>query len=205
MLNKLISILDEINNFPIKTKDVADIIIGLGYQDEIYFVPYSADNEKLRGGFYRYIDRRKVYGEPVWVANVYYSNTIGLNMQRLVCCKELVHLCTSKQFRTVTHEQVNSLIPELSSLIRSHMNGDEYESGNHSMSDYHAVYLAVAILFPKIARCLAKKEYECGNLTYNDISKLFHIPEGCVKLAFDPNFDGYVEHLVQTLSGFFNI
>ena len=100
MLNRLIEEFENRVDLPIDLAEIAQAITELGFSDEIKFQEVDADSAQLRGAFYQYYYHRAAYALPTWVTCIFYNKEEPAEMQRVICCKELMHIFDSKMEKT---------------------------------------------------------------------------------------------------------
>ena len=92
-LQKLVEIFSCRTDIPVKIDDIVNQIKELGIQDEVTYIGVDFDIGVLRGQFVRLsTERNGVYADPIYRAEIYYAKNQSKDWQRLVICKELVHL-----------------------------------------------------------------------------------------------------------------
>ena len=158
---------------PIEIPDIRDAILKLGYQDEITFVAGAdIDPGKLRGVYYQFTKRNGVYGDPQLCTLIVYSGKLGLDWQRLVCAKELIHVMDGAEEKTETSEELEGLIEKLIGPLSTEDFGlADLMAGKDKL----AVYQALAVLFPDAAREDALKKIANGG-TLEDVAQQASVP-----------------------------
>lgn len=95
----IIEAVADIETLPVEIEHVRRIIIEQGCQDDIIVQggrnvhPDPEAEPILRGLLYRYTEGNGPDQPATRVCQVIYDCTLSLPWQRLVCCKELVHIC----------------------------------------------------------------------------------------------------------------
>jgi hypothetical protein len=157
---------------PIEIDQVIDQLRIMGVEAEIYYWAADINKDILRGQITHW-DYPDNNGTLHPVVDIDYSKHLSIDWQRLVICKELLHILDIDAARVNTPEKVKHLInrivlpPELS---------ESAKDGLCVISDKFAVYQSVAILFPNAARKLLKPDFDAQRLTINDISRLLCMP-----------------------------
>jgi hypothetical protein len=159
-------------------KDVIVALREMGVTDEIYpFWDIHLDVGTLQG----YCHREEI---PNGDGSFYFMTTIGfakngLEMERLVVCKELLHTLDPKKCRVSTAEKVYSLIAKLA------LRGDLMDpfSDDDDQADRVAVLESLSILFPMAARNELLPFYKSEEITLAQISELAELPPSYVKVA----------------------
>lgn len=151
----------------------------LGVRDEIYFfADPKLDHTILRGKITSWSYPTGVAGRTNFVADITYADQQPNDWQRLVCCKEMMHIFDPIETRGGKAEDVDRLVDK---IILPRELQDPFSDGLHALTDRVAVYYATAILFPLAARETLMQAYEAGNLSLEDIAELMEIP---LKYAF---------------------
>jgi len=108
MLARIIERLSTIDKLPVEVTDVRDVIIGSGIQDKIIFCPDNKmDCRKLLGAYYQYTTRPTIYGDPQFVSLIVFSSNQDVDWQRMICCKEMVHILDDEAEKTNTVEELD--------------------------------------------------------------------------------------------------
>ena len=192
MLKKIIEGTSNIDSMPIEVSDVVNIITENGHQDKIILVPENTDPKQLLGVYYQYTTREKVYGEPDFTTLIIFSCNVSVEWQRVICCKELVHICEKNFEQTNTQEEMLGLLEGLTGPLSTENYGiADLMAGN----DRLAVYQALGILFPEAARVQAVKAINSGSKTASDIAKWTCLPLPLVELALLPDWPELFEKI----------
>jgi len=88
---------------------------------------------------------------PRRCADITYAAQIPHEWQRLVCCKELLHLLDPIETRVSRPEEIDKLVEKI--ILPSDLQ-DPFTDGIHALTDRVAVTYAAAILFPLGARAI---------------------------------------------------
>ncbi|HEY5047412.1 MAG TPA: hypothetical protein VII49_05275 [Rhizomicrobium sp.] len=161
---------------PVDVNDVVQELTKRGVKDEIYFWPADLDGEKLRGQLvqteeWEYPEDMK--GNCKYCADIYFDRTMSDDWQRLVCCKELLHILDPEGCRVSTSDEVKRLFEKIS--LPEDMQ-DPLNDGHAANVDRLAIFQAVAILFPYATRELLMPKFQAGNLTIIDIARIVDLP-----------------------------
>jgi hypothetical protein len=171
---------EQTRELPIEIPEIRDVVLGMGFQDSITFVPCGKmDPAKLRGAFYQYTTHAGVYVAPHFRTLIVYSRQLSKDWQRLVCAKELIHVLDGKAEKTKTEDEVQGLIDKIIGPLSTE---DFGLADIMAAKDKLAVYQALAVLFPDAARAdaLAKK---AEGKTPEEIAKQASVPLRFVKLV----------------------
>ncbi|WP_439543273.1 hypothetical protein [Hyphomicrobium sp.] len=125
LFKKLISEFADRSEVPVEIDEIRDAIVKLGMQDEIVFIGNDVDPGQIWGAIYQYTKAIAVYSPPEFHTIIGYNTRLPIPWQRVVCCKELVHLFDRKEERTNTPEHVK----ELAEKILGPMSSDEFGLG----------------------------------------------------------------------------
>ncbi len=166
----------------------------LGVRDEIYFfADPKLDHTILRGKITYWSYPTGVGGRTNFVADITYAEQQPNDWQRLVCCKEMMHIFDPTETRGGKAEDVDRLVDK---IILADELQDPFSDGIHALTDRVAVYYATAILFPLAAREALMPAYQAGTLTLEVIAEQMEIP---LKYAFMVMSEGWPEvHAMMT-------
>ena len=144
---------------PVEIDSIIDHLRQHGVDDEIYYFPsdiweYPANPD---GKINRCVD-------------IYFDKSLPIEWQRVVCCKEIVHILDPESKRIATPADVAHLIDRIALPI------DPIIDGESVINDKFAVWQAIAIMFPMSCRELLKPALDENKLTYNDIAKITCLP-----------------------------
>lgn len=160
------------DRLPIDVQEVVDAITARGIKDEIYyFWDHNLDATVLRG-YIKHDEYPQPDGTSRFVAEITYGK-LGDEWERLVCCKELLHLVDPIENRAANAEAVERLVEKI--VLPPDM-VDPFSDGVHANSDRLAIIHAVAVLFPLAARNILLPAYTEKKLTPADISDLAELP-----------------------------
>lgn len=170
---------------PVDVNDVKAALIEMGVRDVIWFWAVDIDAEVLRGQLVHWLQK----GEPAstgafkGVADIYYAESLSRDWQRLVCCKELLHIIDPESALAATPEVVMRLTEKIS-LPPDLQNG--VKDGMPALTDRVALLQATAVLFPWASRELFRKD---GKLSTHQIAKLMDLPERYVAAVMDDDWE----------------
>lgn len=171
---KLIREFDSIETLPVDVDQVVDYLRREQIKDEINFVGVDINVEILRGKINHYVIPGIGYGEPTFCADIFFDRRQPDEWQRLVCCKELLHLLDSEGTKCATAPQIEH---QISRMILPNEFQDIVADGVTVITDKIATYFAVAVLFPFAARQILMEPYRSGKLTLADVARMADIPE----------------------------
>lgn len=175
---------------PVDVNDVLAELRARGIEDNIYFCPVSLNPEVLRGMIEHYEEQvEDANGKKKWVGavDISYHKDDDPAWQRLVCCKELLHVLDPDFCRTLTPEDVDELTKR---LALSPEFQDPIEDDHKTLTDRIATFMAVAVLFPLAAREHFVAARAAGKITDAEIAKLTDLPQRYIALAMS---DGWVK------------
>lgn len=172
---------DPIRELPVEIPAIRDMVLTMGFQDSIVFVPCKKmDPTKLRGAFYQFTTHPGVYTAPNFCTLIVYSAKLSKDWQRLVCAKELIHVLDGEAEKTKTEAEVQGLIDKIIGPLSTE---DFGLADIMAAKDKLAVYQAAAVLFPDAARTDALAQIKAGNKTEEQIAKQASVPLQFVKLV----------------------
>lgn len=172
-LSKLIDCFAHVSELPIEIPEVRDAIVKLNYQDDITFVPKPIDPTKLRGVIAQYTWRSVPYGEPQLCTVIVYSELLPLDWQRVVCGKELIHVMDARVEHTRSADEINNLIVKLLGPLSTE---DFGFADLIAAKDKFALYQALPVLFPDVAREKALAKLTAQEKTMQEIAAWASLP-----------------------------
>jgi len=194
-LIKLIEHFENRTDLPIEVSEVRDEIIAMGIQDEIVIVGKSADPKLIWGAFNRYTKKNCVYSPPELVTVVAYNSNLATSLQRVVCCKELVHIFDREEEQTETIAEVETL---LAKLIPGSTETDDFNLVDIKvLKDQIALYQSLPLLFPKAAREAALRALNEGRHTAETIAARVAMPLSLVKLVLSEEWPGICDDFLD--------
>lgn len=111
---------------------------------------------------------------------VIYSKKLEPAWQRLVCCKELIHVLDADPVRTTSKEEVLHLVEKISSKMPINPNSP---NSLIAFVDKIAEWQAVSILFPYGLWEQVYPEFKEGKVTVKQIAEWLEIPESYVHVT----------------------
>jgi hypothetical protein len=157
---------------PVEVDDVIKEIVSRGIKDEVYYFWDHNLNPKVLMGYIKHDEYPTGGGKSKLVAEITYAK-LGHEMERLVCCKELLHLLDPIDCRATQKDEVEKLIEK---IILPPELVDPFTDGIHASTDRIAIIHAVAVLFPLAAQNILLPKYAEKNLHLPTlpISQNFH-------------------------------
>lgn len=149
--------------------------LKLGVKDQVYFWPDPKLNPEIMRGEIEHweYDEWSMRTEPVRVADITYSQQMPHDWQRLVCCKELLHILDPVHTRVTKPEEIEKLVEKI--VLPSDLQ-DVFNDGIHALTDRVAITYAAAVLFPLAARQILLDRYSEGKLKIAEIAKIAELP-----------------------------
>ncbi|MDE0275572.1 MAG: hypothetical protein OYH76_06725 [Defluviicoccus sp.] len=194
MIAPLIDALAPTERLPVEVSDVADAIIRIGNQDRVEFYGVDRDPAVFLGTFARYRRRPKVYGEPEFVSQVIYNRNLSIAWQRVVACKELVHIFDPEGEWTNTPDQVSGL---MRNLLDSPEDGGDAALLGMAAADQLALFPAAGLLFPEAARTHALEAMAAGSATIDDVVRWARMPAGIVQTVLSENWPAVLRSIIE--------
>lgn len=186
MLKELIERFKDHTELPIEVEEIAAEIKALGFQDEVHFYDVGADPAQIRGAFYQFTHRPGLYAEPLLVTLVPYNANDPLEWQRVVCCKEMMHIFDSDLERTDTEEEV----PEFLDKLLGPLSTDDFGVADFmAAKDKVALYQSLPLLLPKAALQIARQAVREGEKTADEVAEWARIPVILVRMMLEDEWD----------------
>jgi hypothetical protein len=175
--------------------EVIPALRSLGVADEIYcFWDHNLDPKVLRG-YVKHDTYPQPDGSSHSVIEVLYGK-MGHEWERLVCCKELLHILDPDPIRCAKPEDVDRLIDKI--ILPPDLVDPVTDIGTlQAATDRLAVLQAVAILFPLAARKVLLPKYAEGRLTLADIEDLAEVPVRYVAMVMSAEWEEIHELLLD--------
>jgi hypothetical protein len=184
-IGKLIEFFSTFRVLPVEVEIVAEQIVeSYKVADDIVFVPVNVDPGDLKGIHYRYFCRDKDE-KIISRILIVFSERLALDEQRIVCCKELIHVMDEHFIQTDTADKVLSLADALLGPPPKQATG---LSDLAAISDRLAIYQALSILIPEEMREELLEQHRSGVVSSRQIAHEFVIPEEYVDMVMRPNW-----------------
>ncbi|MGA8169563.1 MAG: hypothetical protein WB816_01805 [Methylocystis sp.] len=181
MLEKIIAEFSEVSELPIEITEVRQAILRNGVQDRIVFCPDEAmDQTKLIGAYYQYTRRDGLYGDTELVSIIVFCSKLEVSWQRMICCKEMVHILDDDAEKTDTLEELDGLLTRLLGPLST---GDFNIFDIMATKDRLALYQAIPLLFPMTARNNAVEKLKRGECSVADIAEAAVMPKQLIEIA----------------------
>lgn len=186
MLRKLTKAFQDRVELPIEIDEIRDEIVKLGIQDKIIFSPESLDTGILKGAFYQWYESPAPYADADWVTLIVYPEAESIEMQRVICAKELIHVCDKQVVKTNTPELLNSLAKKVLGPFES---PESSRADAMAAIDKLAQYQGLDLLLPKAARALAREKIKLGQTTVAEIADIAVIPVTHAELVLEDSWE----------------
>ena len=194
MVAHIIEAISQTTKMPVEVSDVAEIMVRNGIQDEIEFYGVERDPAVFLGTFCRYSRHDVPYGEPQFVSQVIYNSNLPLAWQRVVACKELVHVFDPESEWTNAPDQVTAL---MESLLDSSEAVSDASILGMAVADQFAIVPAAGALFPDAARTIALQEIEGNSATVDDVAKWAVLPKNLVQTVLKENWPRVLSSVIN--------
>ena len=158
---------------PVDVNDVLAVLRNAGHADNVAFIGADLDPDILQGAIKIWHARPTPYGDPERMVNIYYHRGHSKDWQRMVSCKELLHLIDPEWAWTGDADAINKLADEIG--LPPEMQ-DPFKQDAKTNVDRVAELRAAALLLPIEARNVMLPYYEDGKLSIADIARQADIP-----------------------------
>lgn len=181
---------------PIEIEEICKALVEMGYQDDIRVVGEEMDTNQLLGAYFQFTEPAGgLYSEPRMVSLIVYpSNIDDPTLQRMICAKELVHVCDAHVSRTSEPNDIMELAHVLSG--RSSL-GDEPRMTMKVAADMLAQQKGLMLLFPKAARVIARQKLAEEQTTLDDLADRLQLPVATVDDMIDESWDKIADALTH--------
>lgn len=194
MVAHIIEAVSQTTKMPVEVSDVAGIMVQNGIQDEIEFYGVERDPAVFLGTFRRYCRHDVPYGEPQFVSQVIYNSNLPLAWQRVVACKELVHVFDPESEWTRAPDQVTAL---MESLLDSPEELSDAAILGMALTDRFAIFPATGALFPDAARTEALQAIESSSVTIDDVARWVDLPRNLVQAVLTENWPRILSSVIN--------
>lgn len=174
-------------SLPVDVNDVVKYLRDHGNDDDIEFVGADLDSDILQGAVKIWHARNGVYAEPKRMVNIFYNRAEPKDWQRLICCKELLHLIDPTGAYSSNQQAIEKLADEIG--LPPEMQ-DPFKAGFGTNVDRVAELRAAALLLPWAAREIMLPYFEDGKLSITDIARQADIPRKYAGIVMHPAWEG---------------
>jgi hypothetical protein len=172
---------------PIEIDEICAALVQMGYQDDIRVVGEEMDTSQLLGTYVQFTEPSGgMYSEPRLVSLIVYPTNVDPVIQRIICAKELVHVCDAHVSRTNNPQDIVDLAQVLTGRATP---GNEPRMTMKVAADVMAQQKGLMLLFPKAARVIARQQFREGSTTLRDLSELLQLPEETVEDMLEEDWD----------------
>lgn len=186
MFTRLVEELNGTETLPVEIPTIRDALVRMGIQDRIVF---CSDGEMdplvLRGLYCQFTRRPTLYGDPERVSLIIYCAKLSANWQRMICCKEMVHILDADMEKTATDEAVVGLLNRLLGPLSTE---DFNVFDIMATKDRLALYQSIPILFPMAARERALWDIEHQKKTPQEIADEACLPDWVTPIVLSPQW-----------------
>lgn len=172
-VTELIKAFDATDTLPVDVNDVLGCLRKNGVHDNIEFIGVDLKPDVLLGTIKVFHVRSIMYGEPERWVNIYYHRGWTPDWQRMISCKELVHLLDPASAYTSAPDDIQRLADKIG--LPPEMQ-DPSADGFATNIDRLAEFRAAALLLPATARELLLPLYKDGKLKLTDIARMADMP-----------------------------
>jgi len=171
---------------PIDVNDVLAYLREHGNTDNVEFIGADLEPDILQGAVKIWYARAGVYVEPERMVNIYYHRGHSKDWQRMICCKELLHLIDPAWLCTNEAAAIDKLADEIG--LPPEMQ-DPFNEMAETNVDRVAELRAAALLLPLEARNIFRPYYDAGKLSIDDIARQADIPRKYAGIVMHPAWD----------------
>lgn len=178
MLKKLAAHFENREQLPIELPEIRTAILSFGVQDSIVFSGEDMDPGRCRGAFYQYTNRSGIYGDLQLNTLIVYSKKLDITWQRMICCKEVIHVLDHAAAKTKDATAVVALAEKVLGPLSSETYG---LADLMAASDRIALYQALAVIFPMAAWQVAMAKFRAGKKTAIEIAEWACLPADLIE------------------------
>lgn len=178
---------------PIEVQEICDALVEMGYQDDIRVVPEEMDTTQLLGTYVQFTEPSGgMYSEPRLVSLIVYPSNVDPISQRIICAKELVHVCDAQVSKTSNPQDIMDLAQVLSGNAAI---GVEPRMTMKVAADMLAQQKGLMLLFPRAARAIARQQIKDSAITVEELSEKLQLPVSTVEDMLEEDWDLFAEAL----------
>ncbi len=193
-IGELVAIFQNGLDLPVDVNQVLAAIISSGVEVETEFIGVELDTLILRGKYRLFHWPNGFYGgDPNVMAKVYYHRNDGSDWQRIVCCKEIIHLLDPVSSFSNTREQQTALAEKMG--LPFHLQ-DPTKAPMDVNIDLVAEYIATAVLLPLVAREAFLEPLKLKKISIDDIALIADIPSRYVSIVMSATWPSIHEKLL---------
>lgn len=185
---------------PIDLADVEAAIRRHGVPDDeeiYYFHDVDIPADAMNG----FIHSENVYygkgpnGDDDWrtIHTITYAKG-GDEMERLVCCKEMLHILDPIEFKAKELADVDKLISDI--ILAPDAQGFA-NNGHHAIWDKVTILHAIAILMPLACVELFRPTYKAGKISLQRVAEIAEIPAFAVAIAMHDEWSLWHARLIR--------
>lgn len=184
---KLIDFFSTFQFLPVEISTVSEQIVE-SYQiaDKIIFIPVDVDPAHLKGLHYRYFERSPD-GTITRTVKVVFSDRLSIDHQRVVCCKELIHIMDAHFQQTNDPAALNALVEILTDKQKRKGTASSI-ADIAATKDQLALYQAIAVLTPEEIREDLVLRFSRGEIDIHWIAQILAIPPEYVSIIVAPEW-----------------
>lgn len=180
---------------PIEIQEICDALLEMGYQDEIRVVGEEMDTSQLWGTYVQFTEPSGgMYSEPTWVSLIVYPTNEDAMSQRMVCAKELVHVCDANVSKTRNEKDIIDLAMVLTGQAEI---GDEPAMTMKVAADILAQQKGLSLLFPKAARVIARQRIAEKKMSIEELADKIQLPAATVEDMLDEQWDQMADRAAE--------
>ncbi|MEL6582787.1 MAG: hypothetical protein AAFQ36_03050 [Pseudomonadota bacterium] len=195
MFKNLQAKFDGRTELPIEIQEICDALVQMGYQDDIRVVGKEMDTTQLFGTYAQFTEPSGgPYSDPRWVSLIVFPSNESFEVQRIVCAKELVHVCDANVVKTSDPGDIMELASVLTSKAAT---GDEPRMTMRAANDILAQQKGLMLLFPKAARVIARQKVADGEMSVEDLADKLILPLATVEDMLEDDWDKLAEAIAQ--------
>lgn len=180
-------------DFPIEIQEICDALIEMGFQDDIRVVGEEMDTTNLLGAYAQWRESNGLYQESTSVSLIIYPTNVPLYVQRLICAKELVHVCDKDAAKVKDADEILELARVVSGTVE--FGGGHQIAKLKVATDVLASSQAQMLLFPKAARLIARQKINAEEIGLDQLVEKVQLPEGVVVEMLNPEWEETAELL----------
>lgn len=195
MFKNLQAKFDGRTELPIEVQDICDALMEMGYQDDIRVVEEEMDTTQLLGTYVQFTEPAGgMYSESQLVSLIVYPSNLPSEIQRIICAKELVHVCDARVSKTSNPQDIMELAQVLSGRAAI---GDEPRMTMKVAADMLAQQKGLMLLFPKAARAIARQQINDNAITLDELSDLLQLPAATVEDMLQEDWEVLAEQVAN--------
>lgn len=185
-VSRLIRAVEGVGRVPVSLDDVVHRVRGLVPDERVSVIAVDIDPSLLRGLCVTLREDDGAMLTRIKHSRILFSSQMSLPEQRLVCCKELIHVLDADPVRTSSHGQI---LPLAERMAHGHTNNLKGPDDVKAFVDAMAKWQALALLFPYGFYEQIYPHFKAGRVSNTAIASYVGLPQVYVDVVLTDTWD----------------